>query len=107
MHTGLITAKEKQKPKKENKTKKKQKETKKPNKRCIYMMSLLHCTLEGGPVAPGPPPPVNQGQSPAEAAGGRGPRSHLLRRCHLPSAPGGRGAAAESDPEGRGSPSRE
>lgn len=35
-------------------------------------MSLLHCTLEGRPAAPGPHP-VNQGQNPTDDAVTRSP----------------------------------
>lgn len=54
MHTDRTTAK-------------KTKAKKNPNKRCIYMMSLLHCTLEGvgGFSSNQDPPSVNQGQNPA------------------------------------------
>lgn len=58
MHTSFIT---------ERKKKKKAKE-KTPDKRCVYMMSLLHCTSEGGPGS-SPAPSVNQGQDPADDLG--------------------------------------
>jgi len=56
MHTDLITAKK-------NRSKKILKKEKQPNARCIYTVSLLHCTLEGGLAAPSPHP-ANQGQNP-------------------------------------------
>lgn len=56
MHTDLITAKK-------NRSKKIKKKEKQPNARCIYTVSLLHCTLEGGLAAPSPHP-ANQGQNP-------------------------------------------
>ena len=56
MHTDLITAKK-------NRSKKILKKEKHPNARCIYTVSLLHCTLEGGLAAPSPHP-ANQGQNP-------------------------------------------
>ena len=57
MHTDLITAKK-------NRSKKIFKKEKQPNARCIYTVSLLHCTLEGGLAAPSPDP-ANQGQNPS------------------------------------------
>lgn len=38
MHTSFITERKKS-------------QRKNPNKRCVYMMSLLHCTSEGDPAA--------------------------------------------------------